>query len=438
MRTRTIVTLSVVAATLVMSGCNSSSDSTTGGTLPAWVNSKTDINVSSGASAILEFIKGTDTLASPVGGGAGIMVAPSYADAVTFDEKSTAAIALIEAKQTPTERSSRRTAALQAPSMVAGYYSQEHNCTVSGNFTVTYDNGPWSTTGSFSSRTEVHNNCVDDGSTLDSYSSCAFFPLIGGTQATTNGSCGYISHYDSGYYDSSESYTAYKERWDDNVSEDVFIFSVNAEDSDLDNYSDDGSVETGVYTYTSKGYFEMHGVQGLGGDGEILFRNEATGYSEKVNYDTNMSTWNDIEVDITYNGYFASSVSENDANGTLVPVYGYGYYFQNLVNTESYIDENITKMTIDGKFGSACMGGTVTFTTLQTLVNDANTVVCLGDNFAMPKSGALTVSGNGEVTATFFEAVADSNNSDLNVSQGSESVVYDCWGDIPECGTTAL
>jgi hypothetical protein len=367
------------------------------------------------------------------------MLAAPALDAAAFDEKAAAAIALIEAKRTPTKRSPRSTAALQAPSLSVGLSSEEYNCTVSGSFTITYDSGPWSSTGLFFSGTEVHSNCVDDGSTLDAYSNCAFFPPFSSSSlATTNGSCGYIEHLDSGHEDSSESYTAYTERWDDNVTEDVFTFSADAEDMWADNYSDDGSVKTGTRTYTSEGSFELHAVQGPGGDGEIFFKSKATGYSQKEEYATNLSTGNDIGVDTTYNGYFASSVSENDVNGTLVETGGYGYFFQNLVDTESYIDENITHMTINGTFGSACMNGTVTLATAQTLVNDVNSVACMGDGYAMPKSGVINISGNGEATATFFEAVADSNNSDLNVSQGSESVVYDCWGDIPECDNGML
>lgn len=434
MKASVVVSLSAVTAALVISGCSSSSDSTTGdSSLPVWTSGKADVNVTSAAAGINELRQASEVWASPLGN-TDIPLAPSYAGATTFYDKAAAAKALLEAKRAPKGREAARSAALKGPARAAAPLSATFDCTVSGSLTLTYNEGPWSDTGWFESGTEVHNNCVDDGSTLDMYSSCAFFPPFGGTKVTTSGSCAYIVHEDDGYEDTTESYTSYKERWDDDASEDVFTFSVNVKDSYKDVWSDDGSVESGTFTYTSNGYYELHGVQGVGGDGEIKLRNEAKSYNAKENYEYSYALDMDTHIDTTVNGYVGSALFTNGEGGELEQVDGYGYYFSDLVTEDDYVDANISHFTVNGTFGSACLEGTVKLTTLQPMVNDANSIVCAGDSDAMPKAGVITISGNGEATATFFEAVADSNNSDLNISAGDDSAVYDCWGDLPECG----
>lgn len=434
MKTSVIVSLSAVAAALVMSGCSSSDSNKGGSSLPAWTSSKADVNVTSAAAGINELRQANEVGASPLEN-IGIPLAPSYADATTFDDKAAAAKALLEAKRAPKSRDAAHAAALKGPARVAaGPLSETHDCTVSGSFTITYDSGSWSDTGEFGSGTEVHNNCVDDGTTLDMYSNCAFFSPFGGDKVTTSGSCGYIYHEDDGYWDETYSYTSYKERWDDTATEDVFTISVNVEDSYKDVWTEEGDVESGTFTYTSNGYYELHGVQGPAGDGEIKLRNEAKSYSAKENYVYSYALGTDTHTDMTVNGYVGLSVSGANEDGTPIPSSGYGYYFSNLVTEDDYVDENISNFTLNGTFGSACLEGTIKLTTIQPMVNDANSIVCAGDSDAMPKAGVVTISGNGEATATFFEAVADSNNSDLNISVGDESVVYDCWGDLPECG----
>ena len=433
MKKSVIVSLSVVTAVLVISGCSSDGDTTTGGSsLPGWTSSKVDINVSSAALAINEFRKGTDTPTSPVEGA--MMPAPSHSGELTFDEKAAAAVAIIEAKRTPISREARREDIAKGPALAIGPSTQVHNCTVSGKVTITYDSGPWGE-GVFDSRSEVHSNCVDDGSTLVGNSECAFFPLIGdGNKVTTNGSCEYEGRGYDGHFEGFYSYTSYTERWDDNVTEDVFTYSVNLKETLTGDWSDDGSVESGTFVSLFNGYFDLHGVQGIDSDAEAKFRYEAKSYSVNEKYDINMSTGDLIREEVTVNGYFASSMSGQDAEGNPIPSDGYGYYFSNIVMLDTYVDENISNFSLNGTFGSACMEGTVDFATTTILVDDKTFDVCPGEEGAMPKSGVLTISGNGEATATFFEVGVDTNNSDLNVSAADGSTVYDCWGDLPECG----
>ncbi len=438
MNKNVILGLSVVTAVLISTGCSSDGGDTTTGdsSLPSWTGSKVDMNVTSAAVAISEFRKGMETPASPVR--VGIPYTP-VSDASQFEQKSAIAVAALDVKRAPVgrekspsvHRSANKKTVLVGPGPESD--AGEHNCTVFGNITITYDSGDWGEEGGFNSRTEVHNNCLDNGDTLDEYSQCAFFPPLEGGSfgVSTTGSCESFDRGDDNHYEGSDSYTAYKEVWTDSENDDVFTYTVDVEDKNTYVYSDDGSVESGTYTYTSNGHFDLHGEQGEG-DAWIKVRNEAKSFNVTGKYDDNISSGKTIREDGAINGYFGTSLIGADNEGTARPSSGYGYYFSNLITEDNYVDENISHFSFGGTFGSACMNGNVVFETTKVLVDDANFRTCEGDDEPMPKDGNVTITGNGMATAMFFEA--GEYNSDLNISSGSDSEVYDCWEDLEQCG----
>ena len=426
MNTQWKVGISVLAAVAIMSGCSSSDDgkkATTGDDgLPSWIKVKAPMTLDSAAKTLSALMSSDEEM--------------------MFEQKSSSRVHIIsmleviesaKAKLAISSREDRHKVSTRAAQMPpSGLDVGMHSCSESGTVTVTkdsHDNGD----SSYRNESELFDNCVDDG-IVTHKSNC----LIGDNMdldydiVKVNGECKEGERGQEGEWHGSETYIGYSEKWTrgEDTSHVVFdvVYAVNKNATWTEN--PDAS-EDGHYVSVSNGYMNIAFHET---DTAAVYRFEMKQftYDEVYHYDDVLGE--DNPTTTTTNGYFGSSLL-----GTIEGVEvnrGTGYYYKDLIGVDRYIDANTTSFHVSGTFGALCAGGIVDISTPTLLINSENTIACSGEG--MPKLGQVQMLGDSVATARFFEAVADSNNSDVEIVVGSDSHIYDCVKDIPHCDKILL
>ena len=429
MKTQWKIGISVLAAVAIMSGCSSSDDgtgtkATTGDDgMPSWTKSKETMTLDSAAKTLSALMSADEE----------IMLEEKSSSRV-YTPSMFEVIASAKEKVTASSRADRHNVSTRSAPPPSGLAVGINSCSESGTVTVTRDSND-NEDSSYHNDSELFDNCVDDGSILRD-SNC----IIGGSMdlnydlVKVNGECKENENSQDGEWHHSEEYIGYSETWTrgedtNNVVIDV-VYTMNESETWTENPD---KSEDGHFLSVSDGYMNITFNETID---NTVYRYEMKQYTgdEVYHYD---SVKGDNPMTTTTNGYFGSSLL-----GTIEGVevnMGTGYYYKDLIGVDRYVDANTTSFHVSGTFGALCAGGIVEITTPELLMDSENTISCdetKGEG--MPKSGQVQMVGDGVATARFFEAVVDSNNSDVKIVVGADSHIYDCIKDIPHCDNILL
>ncbi len=295
--------------------------------------------------------------------------------------------------------------------------SYTYDCDVSGSYTETYtyswdgvqdaDHGDelgmsWSWT---ETETTTYNNCLDEYAYTNNYS---------GDLMTHRLRTGSYSLEKTNSYDLDTNTSKQTNVWSDNYS---YAYENNESEATMIYIYNQNRTRTSVWAGESyrDTYYLADGASynyqdvrnGLdsrvdtNSTGSIIY-----GYkTEKGNYNEVQEGVKSVSDKYTVNGFSSSY----DMNTSGEWVLSGGKSFSNFVITSTANGTDEDNMTVSGKMGSACIGGSVTFATAPVLqqdqVNYFNTY-STNNNYTLPHAGAMTVSGTGSATVTF-----DSNES---------------------------
>ena len=397
-----LVGISVAAAALIMSGCGSSSSS--GPSAPSEIKTATTIDLATVGSALSMLYNGGITAAG----------APA--------SKVKTAAADIKA-------------AIQAKVAAGGdsgqsSYSYTYECGISGTYTYsqeqTYDypaDGGWTETYVYSYK---YDHCIDNTSTT-----------VNGEPVNRSFDNGLYSYSYSGTYNVDNNMTKENWKWSDNRS---WGYD-NNETSTSRTYT---AKNTGQQTWEADGeYYDATGVPEWSStwDYSGSYKRVDVNSSGDVNggyRNVFNETWTDsgAQDNSHYKTMVNGFYTEYDTDSSGVESLTWNEYYKDFV-FESYMSGSEENITVNGTYGTTCLGGTVKFKTNPVVQSNQDDYFdgdgSHGSN-VLPYAGTVTVSGDGSATVG-FDANA-SMYSTVTITAPDATATYSRWSDIPvgSCG----
>lgn len=398
-RTTGIITISVVAAAVIFTGCGSSSSNGGGGsgTTPESLTQEVTVTNETGAQvmALLPNAMGVSPL-SEVQADMATKVAELKESAGTNEEGS-------------------------YDCDISGSYSYKYNYSESESADGTYsyeDNYSYS-----------YDNCVDNTS-------------YGYSEGTYN----LITYDGDGVYKYTRSYnpdsnlTKYKR-----VSSDNYSYT----------YEDNTTGWTKEYVYqlsynqesTSEGEYYIGFKAPAPINGTFSSKND--GLYSRLSMDENGTVYEGYKYEYV-NLIETGSVTENEESTTLNGSYARydvnetgdhmteGFFYKDFVveTVESGYDTNLTA---NGTMGNSCLGGAVKITTTATVqMNDVNfTNSCDGSSYnTLPYAGVVTLDGNGSATLTSDNNGTHTTLTVTSDANGTTESTFNCWDDVYDIAGT--
>jgi hypothetical protein len=424
-----LIGVSVAAAALIMAGCNSSS-SGSGVNTPADLSKPAEMNISQARKAITLAKEGPFNINS-------------------MSSASTSQIA------------SKLTAIQQAADVLhKGTYSTTYQCDVSGSYTVS---GQWeyqyssSYSGTWVASCQM-NDCKTTGDALNNpefYSYCVIpaFMALGGIGQTTaqttltltgSNNVNWQTSYDADKNVSSSDitvkYNNFTVTMDDNESNNSMSLAANFSTSWKE--SGDGTHYLSSMPIMSRDSADKPSYSYLTNlSGKIKFVMTDGIHLEGYLLDGNLKATEDGLQDHTQfkdviNGYVAFySMSGSESNTTMIV----GYAWNNFTHsgTTAGSEDNDT---YSGSVGSKCLGGSVAFTTNNTLQTNTNVYDNneSGSSYdTLPYEGNLTLKGTSSATVMFDSN--ESNYTTATVSASDVNETFGSWGSLYEyCNTPSI
>ncbi len=294
------------------------------------------------------------------------------------------------------------------------------DCTLGGTRTYSYLNTQeYETDGSYSyydTWSNTYNNCIEPST--NSYTD---FTATRYTQKGTT------SNYYSSHYDANTSTNSYTNGGEDNYTA---VYDNNESDTGLSSYTVTRK-STAAYTYDN---LTKTNTQNRNGERSYLDRN-ATG--DIVNgYKDIWDRWSMTSVNmpeheqVNANGSYTRTNYSTDGSSTL----SNADYFVNFEFSAVGGDDH--NISVSGKAGSLCLGGSVSFATNPIVREDQ--VSYMDENNAtggnvLPYSGTLTVTGTSSATVVFDN---NTTHSEAVVHIGDTNTTYGSWSTLANgpCG----
>lgn len=391
-----LLSLSVVTAALIMTGC-SDDDSSKGASAPSEATTPIEIN-STTAQNVAALLRNA-------GGGP---MAPAKSEQLASIKT--------------------RVAALKASGSDSG--TDTYDCDISGTWTSAYSStwtespdGSWNST---YTGTDSYKNCVDNYSGTNDVGDDLNMRVQNGTYKWSN-----TGEYNSDTNRSKDSWSATNNMVDSRENNETSASRVyTSSDSYSATEEADGeyiyaSNVTRSYSYNVNGEYKRVDTN-TSGDVVYGYRyeygNMTQTQEEIMDYDLMEYVQSTISANGFYSDYDTNSTGEYLADSA---------YFKNFVMSWSSDGANEGNMTVSGTVGESCLGGSVTLATAPVIqenqVDYFDGSDATGSN-VLPYAGTLSMTGS--ATATLSFDADDTNHTTATVSIGDNNDTYTGWNTL--------